>query len=164
MVELLRGTSQDIPAAIVVLLHLPSESSHVLGSWLAHFTDFPLVTMDKSAVLRNGTAFVPPPGRAVSFNGDTIKVESAGGMHPATIINRSLMSAAKRYDERLIGVILTGLLSDGSAGLRAVHEAGGLTIVQNPMTAQFRDMPANAMKDLPVTLCLELSEIGPALD
>jgi hypothetical protein len=64
----------------------------------------------------------------------------------------------------MIGVILTGLLRDGTAGLRAVHDSGGLTIVQNPATAEYPDMPANAMRDLPVTFCLDLEEIGPALD
>ena len=61
-------------------------------------------------------------------------------------------------------MILTGLLRDGTAGLKAVHDAGGLTIVQDPTQAEYSDMPANAMQDLPVTFCLNLAEIGQALD
>ena len=64
----------------------------------------------------------------------------------------------------MIGVILTGLLKDGTAGLKAVHEAGGLSIVQNPAGAEYAGMPSSAMKDLPVTFCLEVSDIGLALD
>ena len=60
-------------------------------------------------------------------------------------------------------MILTGLLRDGTAGLKAVHDAGGLTIVQDPTEAEYPDMPANAMQGLPVTFCLKLPEIGPAL-
>jgi two-component system chemotaxis response regulator CheB len=81
-----------------------------------------------------------------------------------TTINRLFESAAKEYRDRVIGVILTGLLRDGTAGLKAVHDAGGLTIVQDPTEAEYPDMPANAMRDLPVTFCLKLAEIGQALD
>ena len=61
-------------------------------------------------------------------------------------------------------MILTGLLRDVTAGLRAVHEAGGLTIVQNPAEAEYPDMPRNAMADLLVIFCLNQAEMGPALD
>jgi two-component system chemotaxis response regulator CheB len=61
-------------------------------------------------------------------------------------------------------VILTGMLRDGTAGLKAVHEAGGLTIVQNPADAEYSDMPNSAMTNMPVTFCLNLAEIGLALD
>lgn len=81
-----------------------------------------------------------------------------------SLINALFESAATEYGNRVIGVVLTGLLRDGTTGLRAIHEAGGLTIVQNPVTAEFPDMPANAMHDLPVTFCLNVAEIGPALD
>ena len=63
-----------------------------------------------------------------------------------------------------IGVILSGLLRDGTEGLRAVHHAGGLTVVQDPQEAEFPDMPTNAMEGLPVTFCLNLADIGPALE
>jgi hypothetical protein len=79
-------------------------------------------------------------------------------------INHMFKSAAGCYGERVTGVILTGLWRDGTDGLAAVHGAGGLTMVQDPREAEYRDMPANAMKDLPVTFCLKLAEIGPALE
>ena len=63
----------------------------------------------------------------------------------------------------MIGVILSGLLMDGTAGLRAIHDAGGVSIVQDPAEAEYPDMPTNAMKNLPVTFCLRLSDIGPTL-
>ena len=83
---------------------------------------------------------------------------------PVTTINRLFTAAAKAYRERVIGVILSGSLQDGTEGLRAVHEAGGLTIVQNPAGAEYPSMPAHAMADLPVTFCLTLADIGAALE
>jgi hypothetical protein len=56
------------------------------------------------------------------------------------------------------------MLRDGTLGLRAVQEAGGISIVQNPEGAEAGEMPRNAMRGLPVDYCLELSEIGPVLD
>ena len=55
-------------------------------------------------------------------------------------------------------------MKDGTVGLKALHDAGGVTIVQDPAEAEYSDMPASAMKDLPVTFCLKLADIGPALD
>ncbi len=83
---------------------------------------------------------------------------------PISTINILFESAASEFHDRVVGVILTGLLKDGTAGLRAVHAAGGLTIVQDPAEAEFPEMPASAMKDLPVTFCLKLADIGPTLD
>jgi two-component system chemotaxis response regulator CheB len=84
--------------------------------------------------------------------------------HLVATINTLFESAAQEFGDRVIGVILTGLLKDGTDGLKAVHDAGGLTIVQDPTEAEYPDMPASAMKDLPVTFCLSLPEIGPTLE
>ena len=91
-------------------------------------------------------------------------VEHAIPDRPASTINRLFASAAQNYGERVIGVILSGLLKDGTEGLRAVHEAGGLTVVQDPREAEYPDMPTSAMEGLPVTFCLNLAEIGLALE
>jgi two-component system, chemotaxis family, protein-glutamate methylesterase/glutaminase len=62
-------------------------------------------------------------------------------------------------------VILSGYLADGSQGLRAVHEAGGLTIIQNPEDAEQWDMPTNALKEVPeATFSLNGTDIGLTLD
>jgi two-component system chemotaxis response regulator CheB len=114
--------------------------------------------------LEQGFIFVPPPGKSARFTNGRIRVEHDVPLQRGVTINHLFKSAAQNYGERVIGVILTGLLSDGTEGLRAVHEAGGLTMVQDPREAEFPDMPANAMEKLPVTFCLRLAEIGPALE
>ena len=83
---------------------------------------------------------------------------------PNVTINSTFESAVQRYGERVIGVILSGLLRDGTEGLRLGHEAGGVTLSQDPEEAEYADMPANAMAELPVTFCLKLADIGPALE
>ena len=105
-----------------------------------------------------------PHGQSVFLEGRTLHLEPQTNIGPNSTINRLFESAAREYHDRVIGVILSGLLSDGMEGLKAVHEAGGLTIVEDPVSAEYPEMPANAMDGVPVTFCLRLSDIGVALD
>jgi two-component system, chemotaxis family, protein-glutamate methylesterase/glutaminase len=68
-------------------------------------------------------------------------------------------SAAKEYGRRVIGVVLTGLLNDGSAGLRAIRAAGGLAMVQDPADAAAPDMPRNALRHAGADYRVRLAEI-----
>jgi chemotaxis response regulator CheB len=164
--EVFKRLNPDIPAALVVLMHSSGPTLGALSKWLARFTPIPIVTVSKTERLRQGAIFLAPGGRAIWLTDGFVNVEEAERERtfPLTTINRLFESAARTYGDLVIGVILSGLLMDGTAGLRAVHEAGGLTVVQDPQEAEYGDMPANAMRDLPVTFCLSLSDIGPALD
>jgi two-component system, chemotaxis family, protein-glutamate methylesterase/glutaminase len=164
IVEILKNFSPDVPAAIVILLHTPLGSPYTLRESLGRFSDVPIIDVENRERLQQGFIFVPPPGMSAIFSRGMIKVERGVPDQPVSTINRLFTSAAQNYRERVIGVILTGLLRDGTEGLRAVHEAGGLTMVQDPRGAEYPDMPANAMKDLPVTFGLNLADIGPALE
>lgn len=72
-------------------------------------------------------------------------------------------SAAESHGERVIGVILTGLLDDGAAGLWEIQQHGGVTIVQNPEEAAFKSMPQNAIRGVKVQHILRLAEIPPII-
>jgi two-component system chemotaxis response regulator CheB len=75
-------------------------------------------------------------------------------------INPLFRSAAQAYDGRVAGVILTGALDDGVAGLAEIKRRGGLAIAQDPNTAAFADMPSNAIKDVAVDNVLAPDEIA----
>src|SRR5262245_5950631 len=168
--EVLRELSQDIPAALIILQHLPSTLSSDaakfrLKDWLQQATRIPVVQISDRERLRMGVVYVVPSGMSVTLRAGILHIVSYDrGSAPATTINILFESAAKAYGDRVIGVILTGLLRDGTVGLKAVHNAGGLTIVQDPEDSEYPGMPTSAMKDLPVTFCLRLSDIGLALD
>lgn len=164
LVEIIRNFPPEMPAAVVVLLHMPMDSLGSLTAYLERFSRIPIIEVNNQEPLRQGSIFIPPPGRSATFSGEMITVEHDVPDQPTRTINRLFTSAAQSYGERVIGVILTGLLRDGTEGLRAVHEAGGLTMVQDPREAEYPDMPANAMEKLPVTFCLNLTDIGPALE
>ena len=164
LVEILKNFSADMPAAIVILLHMPLESPPRLKEFLERFSRLPIIETENQEPLQQGFVFVPPPGRSATFSGGMITVEHDIPARPVSTINRLFTSAAQGYRERVIGVILSGLLRDGTDGLRAVHNAGGLTVVQDPREAEYPEMPTNAMEGLAVTFCLNLAEIGPALE
>ena len=164
LVEILKDLSADMPAAIVILLHLPLESPHRLSESLGRFSLLPVIGVENQEPLRQGFIFIPPPGKSATLRRGMITVEGGIRENPVSTINRLFTSAAQSYGERVIGVILSGLLKDGTDGLRAVHNAGGLTMVQDPVAAEYPDMPTNAMEGLDVTFCLNLAEIGPALE
>jgi two-component system chemotaxis response regulator CheB len=164
--EVVRELSYDIPAAIVIMQHMPrthQPSPFKFGDWLQESTRIPIVLIEGGESIREGTIYIAAPSMAVSLKGRHL---AADDREPGTLttINELFLSAAQQYGDRVIGVVLTGLLKDGTAGLRSIHDAGGITIVQDPAEAEYPDMPANAMKDLPVTFCLRLREIGPTLD
>jgi chemotaxis response regulator CheB len=165
--EVVGGLSRDIPAAVVIMLHMAAvreQSASHLENFLREYTDVPVATVHSADRLKRGMIYVTPPGQSVLLQGRMLLLEPHQQVHPVTTINRLFESAAKEYQDRVTGVILTGFLRDGTAGLKAVHDAGGLTIVQDPTEAEYADMPTNAMQDLPVTFCLKLAEIGPVLD
>jgi two-component system chemotaxis response regulator CheB len=72
-------------------------------------------------------------------------------------------SAAKAYGRRVIGVVLTGFLDDGVAGLAAIKRRGGIAVVQDPADSYARNMPLNALRNVQVDYCLPIAEIGPRL-
>ena len=164
--QAVKGLSFNLPAAVIISLHSGRQTvgEFTLANFLGTSTDLPIQVVQTGERLQAGRMYVTPPGYAACLQERTLLLEPMVPDHPVTTINRLFESAAMAYRDRVIGVILTGLLRDGTAGLRAVHDAGGLTIVQDPAEAEYPDMPMNAMRDLPVTFCLRLAEIGPALD
>ncbi|HSA87728.1 MAG TPA: chemotaxis protein CheB [Nitrospira sp.] len=164
--QAVKGLSRNLPAAVIILLHSQKSalSESPLVALLGLACEIPVKAVRNGERLQPGRIYVTPSGSSVFLHERMLHLEAAAENVPATTINRLFESAAKAYHDRVIGVILTGLLRDGTAGLKAVHAAGGLTIVQDPAEAEFPDMPQNAMRDLPVTFCLRLAEIGPALD
>jgi len=164
-----RGLSHDIPAALIIMQHMPATGATVLKpfkleNWLRESTQIATQVIQSGDRLQRGRIYITPPGHSVYLDGRMLQLQPQTQALPVTTINTLFQSAAQQYKERVIGVVLTGLLCDGTAGLRAVHEAGGLTIVQDPAEAEYPDMPANAMRGLPVTFCLRSSDIGLALD
>lgn len=167
--EIIREIPQDIPAAVVIIQHTASKDSSRfepfrLDAWLRKATHARIVEIQSGQRLEAGLIYTCPPGMSAYLKGRTLHLMPREKLDPLSTINILFKSAASEFRDRVIGVVLTGMLRDGTDGLKAVHDAGGVSIVQDPADSEYPDMPASAMKDLPVTFCLKLSDIGPALD
>ncbi len=150
------------PAPIVIAQHLdPTRPSH-LGEILARRTALPVVTVADHAILQAGTVYVVPADRHVQITDHDMTVLPDGAGRPKPSIDLLLSSAAIVYGEQLIAVILTGSGSDGAVGGRAVHEAGGTVVIQNPATAAYPGMPSSLAPQT-VDIIADLPQIGPIL-
>jgi two-component system chemotaxis response regulator CheB len=114
--------------------------------------------------LTSGTLHVAPPDRHMLLEGDVLRLtHGPKENHARPAIDPLFRSAALSWGPRVIGVILTGQMDDGAAGLKAIHECGGVTIVQDPATAVEPEMPRNALAAVPADHCVPLAEIAPLL-
>ena len=162
----LRDLSHNIPAAIVVSLHVAPDSHFDLSKWFKQFGHIDILETTKTEPLREGKVFVACGGQSLIIQDGELRLEEVKRTAtPRTSIDRLFQSTAHAYGDRAVGVILSGCLADGSQGLRAVHEGGGLTVIQNPEDAEYGDMPANALVQVPeATFRLNATDIGPTLD
>jgi two-component system chemotaxis response regulator CheB len=111
--------------------------------------------------LTSGTLHVAPPDRHMLVEGDTLRLtHGPKENHARPAIDPLFRTAALTWGPRVIGVILTGQMDDGAAGLKAVHECGGLTIVQDPDSAMEPEMPRSALASVPADHCVPLDEIA----
>jgi two-component system, chemotaxis family, CheB/CheR fusion protein len=152
------------PAPIVIAQHLdPSRLSH-LREILGRRSPLPVRTVENREELQPGVIYVVPADHNVEIGDHVVTLQSeAGRARPSPSIDRLLESAADAYGEQLVGVILTGLGSDGAEGARRVKELGGTVVIQNPQTASHPEMPMS-LAPTTVDIVAELEAIGPLLN
>ena len=119
---------------------------------------------DKEPVMP-GTVYFAPPNYHLLVDAGPQLALSADDLvnHSRPSIDVLFDSAAQVYRQHLLGIILSGANEDGAEGLAAVHDAGGLTVVQEPQTAQSSAMILSALERQPVDLVLDLPDIAKLL-
>ena len=141
-----RALPADFSAPILVVLHASPTGRSYLPEILTRAGALPAMHAHDGERLEPGHIYIAPPDTHLVVTDSVMKL-SAGprenGHRPA--IDPLFRTAAAEYDSHVAGVILSGTLDDGTAGLHSVKEAGGATLVQNPSDALYRDMPKNAI-------------------
>jgi two-component system chemotaxis response regulator CheB len=144
--KLSAGLPPDLPASILFVLHMKSDFHSILPEILSRSGPLPATFAEDGERPARGHIYVAPPDRHLLFNGKRLRLDvSAPENNARPAIDPLFRSAAICCGSRTIGVVLTGNLGDGSAGLHAIKRCGGIAVVQRPNDAAYPDMPRNAM-------------------
>ena len=162
--QLVAALPLDSGLAFVILQHLPPSQTGLLASLLASATTLPVIDVTSGHRIEPNTILVVPPHtEAAMARGALVLTTAEPGTRPTLPIDSLFASLADVLRERAVGVVLSGTARDGTEGLRAIHAAGGLTLAQDPATAQFDDMPRNAIAAGVVETVLPPAELGEEL-
>ena len=159
------GLPEGLPAAICVVIHTAADSPGVIDEILRRTTRLPVANAENGARLEAGHVYVAPPDHHLVIEPGALAVTRGpkeNRFRPA--IDPLFRSAAQAYGAAAIGVILTGNLDDGTAGLAAIKRLGGIAVVQDPQDAQFPSMPGSAAAHVDVDHIATLAEIPPLLE
>ncbi len=152
----------DLGAAVFVIIHEPPSHDSKLPEILSRAGPIPAEESVSGTPIEPGRIYVAAPDYHVILNGDGLIQLWHGPREdrhrPA--INATFRSVAVAYRERVIGVVLSGVLEDGAAGLWWIKRYGGIAIVQDPRDADFPDMPRAALDQVEVDHVARAAEIG----
>jgi len=163
LAKVLSALPRSLNASVFVVLHTSPQSGGALPQILARTAILPVAFAIDGEAPQRGHVYVAPPDHHLTFDDDKISVTRGpreNGFRPA--VDPLFRSAAKAYDGRVVGVILSGAMDDGTFGLIAVKEAGGMAIVQHPYEAFVPSMPLAAIQNVEVDHIVRTDEI-PAL-
>ena len=163
LADILRALPVRLPAAVVIVVHTRS-SGGLLPQVLARRSGRLVAEATDLAPLEPGRVYVAPADRHVLIGPAGLRVVRGpreNGFRPA--IDPLFRSAARRCGPRVVGVVLSGALDDGSCGLSAIVGRGGAAIVQDPEDAEFASMPLAALRQVPGGETLPAAAIGDAI-
>lgn len=164
LTALLPAIPEDLGAAILIVMHRTENTASVLPDILSRNSSLPVHTPEDGATIRRNHIYLAPAGvHMLLENGRIRLVRGPRENRHRPAVDPLFRSAAATYGPRVIGIILTGMLDDGTSGLMVVCAHGGEAIVQNPATAMFPAMPQNALNRVPDAQVLDLEEIPSTL-
>jgi two-component system chemotaxis response regulator CheB len=151
LTQLVRELPGDLDAAVAVALHVPEESPSALPAILTRERTLKATHAKDGEPLLHGRIYVAPPGRHLLVKRRTLRVvrgPNENGHRPA--VDPLFRTAARAHGPRVIGVVLSGTLDDGTAGLSAIKAQGGTALAQDPAEALFPGMPQSAIDNVDV--------------
>jgi two-component system chemotaxis response regulator CheB len=158
-----------LPAAVLVVQHLaPHLDGQHLVTRLARHTDLACCLATAGAPIEAGTLYLAPPDRHLLAKDRTspylllTKGPHENNYRPG--VDALFRSAAVAFGPAVVGVVLTGMLHDGTAGLEFIKRCGGVAVVQDPQDAEFSSMPDTALRNVEVDHVVPLHLMGPLLE
>lgn len=164
--QLLGQLPSDIPASLFLVQHIsPGSSGIALLRRLSKYAHFRCKVAEDGEAFEQGRVYLAPADYHLLLKkGTLLTTKGARENRCRPAVDPLFRSAAVSHGARVIGVLLTGMLDDGTAGLTAIQRCGGVTIVQDPKDAAYPGMPSNALAGLAVDHCVPLPQMGALLD
>lgn len=164
IMQLAAAFPPDLRAAVFITLHQFERTGRMLPQLLDRIGPLPAMYATDEIPIEFGKIYVAPPDYHLILKPDKIHLSHGPRENlQRPCINTMFRSAAASHGERVAGVLLTGLLDDGAAGLWEIQQSGGATVVQDPDEAAFRSMPESAIRGLNVQYIVRLVEMAPLL-
>ena len=151
----------SLPACLLVVVHSSPLGGSLLPEILQRVSALPVAFAAEGQPLRAGRVYLAPADRHLLIKARKLTLGRGpreNGFRPA--IDPMFRTAAREFGPRVIGVVLSGGLSDGTYGLSAIKKAGGVAVVQDPQEAIIGGMPLSAMSQVDVDHVLPASDIG----
>lgn len=161
---LVGGLPADFPGSVFVVMHTAPDSPGVLAQILDRAGPLPAASATNREVIRRGHVYVAPPDFHMLVEpGHTRLTHGPKENRFRPAIDPLFRSAAQVFGPRVVGVILTGGLDDGTSGLLAIKRLGGVAVVQDPEEAFMPSMPLSALARVEVDYTLKVAEMPPVL-
>lgn len=164
LTELCRGLPRDLPAALFVVMHTPSTGPGFLAQILDRAGPMAVeAARDGNPVVPGRMLIAPPDYHLLLYDGlvRLTRGPRENGFRPA--VDPLFRTAAEAYGPRVVGVVLSGGLDDGTEGLIRIREGGGIAIVQDPAEASIPDMPLSALSHADCNFVLSVAGIAAKL-
>lgn len=165
LTKVLARLPAELPHTLLIVLHVPARGRSVLADILNRRCDLAVLPAEDGVLLLAGHAYVAPPDRHLTVRGASAALTKGpreNSVRPA--VDTLLRSLAAEQGPASVAVVLSGALVDGAAGARAVADAGGTVLVQDPAEALVTSMPAHAIAAAGgVAQVLDAAAIGTAL-
>src|SRR5262245_54921304 len=164
LAELVRHLPRDLPATVFVVIHLAPFGSSSMPAILSRSGRMPALHPRDGDPISPGRIYVAPPDHHLVIKPERVRISrgpSENGHRPA--VDVLFRTGAQVYGPRVVAVVLTGNLDDGTAGLAVVKRHRGTAVVQDPKEADYPGMPQSAIASVNVDHVLPLAEIAPLL-
>jgi two-component system chemotaxis response regulator CheB len=165
LIALVKCIPENINASVFVVLHIPPHTKSFLPEILERSGSYKAVHPKDGETIQEKCIYVAPPDHHLLIEEDKVVVRKGpkeNRFRPS--IDALFRSAAYVYGSRVIGIVLSGALDDGTSGLWTIKRLGGIAIVQEPNEAFYPDMPLNVMEYVKVDYVAPVCEIGKLIE
>lgn len=162
--QVLKVLSKNFPSSVLVVQHVAPGHKSWMASLLGRSTQLKVKQAEHGEIILPGTVYIAPPDEHLLVGPGKLQLAHSQLVHfSRPSIDLLFESVAGTYGSRSVGIVLSGSGKDGSAGIRTIKEAGGVTIAQMPDKAEFRHMPEAAIDTGCIDFILPLEKIGDKL-